>query len=203
MRAQTASATPVARGRSVWTERRCMGYAWEVYTDMDVYERPCPCRRPVPAIQRRGPGPEPDLPPAHTRHRHRYRYRHRYRSRHRCTYGLSGDTAAIAAAIARTPSTPATARNTARTLPRKRDRHTDPVRADATSALHVRAQRSRRIVCSPVCNTCVRQPHAGRSAVAAPVRSGRCRDSGSARSPAVLAVARATAERNTTAELQR
>ena len=27
------------------------------------------CRRPVPAIQRRGPGPEPDLPPAHTGHR--------------------------------------------------------------------------------------------------------------------------------------
>ena len=158
-------------------------------TDMtiDVYERPCSCRLSPPRTRDTTPRTGAGTGPASCAHR----------------APVHMASAAIAAAIARTPSTPATARNTARTLPRKRDRHTDPVRADATSALHVRAQRSRRTVCSPVCNTCVRQPHAGRSAVAAPVRSGRCRGSGSARSPAVLAAARATAERNTTAELQR
>ena len=65
--------------------------------------------------------------------------------------------------------------------------HKDPVRADRHLCYAQRSRGGR--AARPSATTPVRQPHAGRLAVAAPARSGRCRGASCARSPAMLALA--------------
>ena len=96
----------------------------------------------------------------------------------------SGDRATV-----HKPSTPATARRTARTQPQKHTRILCVPTAISDRHLCY-AQRSRGgRAARPSATTPVRQPHAGRLAVAAPAQSGRCRGASCARSPAMLALA--------------
>ena len=98
----------------------------------------------------------------------------------------SGDQATV-----RKPSKPATARRAARTLPQKHTR----ILCLPTAICAIYAQRSRGgRAARPVCNNPCAPSNAGRPAVAAPARTGRCRGASSARSPAMLALA-ATAQR--------